>query len=59
MVVLDASNNRVISDGSTVFLGDQILIDLKTKKRGSFLSLFFSFNSADFFSLFLQDLKRL
>ena len=32
MTLLDATNNRQITDGSTVFFGDQVLINIKTRK---------------------------
>jgi hypothetical protein len=32
MNLLDATNNRQVTDGSTVFFGDQVLINIKTRK---------------------------
>jgi len=37
MILLDVVNNRPILDGSTVFLGDQVLIDIKASIKGSIL----------------------
>ena len=37
MILLDVVNNRPILDGSTVFLGDQVLIDIKASIKGAIL----------------------
>ena len=37
MILLDVVNNRPILDGSTVFLGDQVLIDIKASIKGKYL----------------------
>ena len=34
MILLDVTNNRPILDGTTVFLGDQVLIDIKAPVKG-------------------------
>ena len=34
MILLDVTNNRPILDGTTVFLGDQVLIDIKAPIKG-------------------------
>ena len=34
-MLIDAINNRPIVDGNSVFLGDQVIIDIKTIKKGS------------------------
>ena len=34
MILLDVNNNRPIMDGNTVFLGDQVLIDIKASIKG-------------------------
>lgn len=34
MALLDSGNNRIVQDGSSVLAGDQVLIDIKTNKKG-------------------------
>lgn len=34
MALLDSGNNRIVQDGSSVLSGDQVLIDIKTNKKG-------------------------
>ena len=39
MILLDVTNNRPILDGSTVFLGDQVLIDIKAPTNDNKVSI--------------------
>lgn len=34
MVFMDSGNNRIIQDGNSVMVGDQVLIDIKTTRKG-------------------------
>jgi hypothetical protein len=34
MLIVDADNNRDIQDGSALFVGDQVLIDISTTNKG-------------------------
>lgn len=40
MVIIDSVNNRPILEGNSLFLGDQVIFDIKTTKKGLDFKLF-------------------